>query len=71
MPDTIPPHQQRVIDEKTALDDLRTKLGTFIESNPIFKDLDPAEQERLLRQIGAMTAYSLILGERITAFTEH
>ena len=63
------PHQQRVIDEKTELDQRRAKLGDFITVNPIFQGLPKAEQERLKRQRKIMTEYSEILGERIAAFT--
>jgi len=62
------PHQQRVVDEKTELDDKREKLGAFIQTNPIFGKLDEAERERLVRQHSCMTEYSDILGERIAAF---
>lgn len=41
------PHQQRVVDEKAALDEKATALSNFIGTSPIFETLDPAEQERL------------------------
>jgi len=44
------PHQQRVVDEKTALDEKATALGNFIGTSPIFQTLEPAEQERLKEQ---------------------
>ena len=62
------PHQQRVVDEKTELDECRAKLGDFITVNPIFKGLPEAEQERLKRQRRIMSEYSDVLGERIDAF---
>lgn len=62
------PHQQRVVDEKAELDDRRLKLHTFILSNPVFKALGEAEQDRMKRQYNAMTLYSDVLGERIEAF---
>lgn len=65
---TYAPHQQRVVDEKTDLDDRTAKLSTFIESNPIFATLVPAEQERLREQHEIMLKYSDILGKRIAAF---
>ena len=61
------PHQQRVVDEKTALDGNRGRLTTFIGGD-IFRSLDNLEQSRLNRQLEAMTLYSNILGERIEAF---
>lgn len=63
------PHQERVITEKTELDDKRTKLAEFIKSNPVFDELHPQEQLRMHRQLQAMELYSDILGERIEAFT--
>lgn len=65
----LQPHQQRVVDEKTELDDKRTKLKAFIEGNAIFAGLPEEEKERLVRQHSCMTEYSEILGERIAAFT--
>lgn len=63
------PHQQRVVDEKSELDDKITKLKAFICENPLFSKLDGAEQARLTQQHGVMSVYSNILGERIAAFT--
>jgi len=62
------PHQQRVIDEKAALDDKAKKLGEFISENPLFEKLDAAEQERMKVQNDIMWQYSEILGQRIAAF---
>lgn len=71
MPDpaasTMPPHQQRVVDEKTELDERRAKLDAFY-STPIFHGLPESEQSRLLSQGVAMRTYSEILGERIANF---
>lgn len=64
---TMQPHQQRVVDEKAALDDKRTKLRNFT-STALFSSLDPAEQRRLLNQLDAMNVYGDILGDRIAAF---
>ena len=63
----VPPHQQRVLDEKAELDDRSTKLQAFF-SNPIFSGLPADEQDRLQKQAIAMQAYSEVLGERIAAF---
>lgn len=61
------PHQQRVVDEKTDLDDKCAKLASFI-GGPVFIGLPDPEQSRLRQQAHAMAAYSLILGDRIAAF---
>ena len=63
----LAPHQQRVVDEKRELDDLREKLMVFF-STPIFHGLPESGQIRLERQAVAMRSYSEILGERIAAF---
>ncbi len=63
----LPPHQQRVIDEKRELDEKLTKLEAFF-GTPIFADLDEGEKSRLERQEEAMVSYSRILGERIAVF---
>lgn len=62
------PHQQRVIDEKTALDDKLSKLTLFIGGD-IFFSLPNAEQDRLKRQSRVMDEYSGILAERIEVFS--
>ena len=62
------PHQQRVVDEKTELDDKLSKLEDFVCRNPLYLSLDGEEQERLMRQKFLMGEYSVVLGERIAAF---
>ena len=62
------PHQQRVVDEKAALDEKATALSNFIGTSPIFETLDQEEQERLKEQNDVMWQYSEILGKRIAAF---
>jgi len=61
------PHQKRVIDEKTELDDKLTKLIGFFDTG-IFKGLSEDEQRRLHEQSDHMTNYSAVLGARISAF---
>lgn len=61
------PHQQRVVDEKEALDEKLNKLVEFFET-PIFAALPADEQSRLARQCEHMGKYSEVLGERIAAF---
>ena len=63
----LQPHQQRVIDERTELDERIAKLGAFINS-PIFASLPEDERERLVEQRGHMHAYSDVLRRRIEAF---
>jgi hypothetical protein len=63
----LPPHQQRVIDEKRELDDKGAKLEAFFKTS-IFAGLDSVEKDRLLQQSAVMATYSDILGERIAAF---
>jgi hypothetical protein len=65
---TLPPHQQRVVDERDELDSKAAKLNSFFET-PIFDGLDAAEQGRLRTQLVAMETYSDILRERIAAFS--
>ena len=64
----MPPHQQRVINEKRELDDRAMKLSDFIGLNATFATLDAAEQERMKEQCKIMWEYSEILGKRIAAF---
>ncbi len=59
--------QQRVVDEKTELDDKLKKLSEFGKSS-FFQTLPPEEQGRLNRQHSIMEEYSRILGERIAEF---
>lgn len=63
----MPPHQQRVIDEKADLDGKRDRLAVFF-LGPVFAKLDNAEQERLGKQYLVLTEYSDILSQRIAAF---
>jgi hypothetical protein len=59
----------RVINEKEDLDLRREKLGKFKNTRE-FLNLSWQEQERLNTQGHLMTAYSAVLGARITAFME-
>ena len=61
------PHQQRVVDEKEALDDKLSKLNAFTET-PLFSGLDEANTMLLLKQLRVMEQYSEILAERIKLF---
>ncbi len=68
----LQPHQQRVVDEKTELDEKLNKLHAFIfgNGNELFVGLPHAEQNRLARQLQVMGEYSKILSERIEAFNQ-
>ena len=63
------PYQQRVVDEKSQLDDKLTALKAFWD-NPLFATLPDDEKQRLERQSVVMEEYSNILGERIANFKE-
>ena len=65
---TVPPHQQRIIDEKAARDGEVSRLAAFIDSNPVFPQLPADEQARLRRQLDVMRELSVVLGERIAHF---
>lgn len=61
------PYQQRVVQEKSDLDEKLERLRVFIGTDE-FDALDHAEQQRLEKQLWAMRDYSGILNERIAAF---
>jgi len=60
-------YQQRVVEEKAALDEKIEKLGQFVGTER-FCALPESEQVRMTRQLEVMREYSQILGERIAAF---
>ena len=63
------PYQQRVVDEKTELDEKLTKLRAFCSQvGGEFDSLPTEEKQRLTEQEGHMAAYSGVLGRRIAAF---
>ncbi len=63
------PHQQRVVDEKAALDDKHEKLRAFLGRDDFVTIVaDEKERERLYRQSSVMAEYSQVLRERIEAF---
>lgn len=64
------PHQQRVIEEKSQLDERNAKLETFIGSSTIFVSLTDGEQTLLTRQLKVAKELSKILGERIEMFAD-
>lgn len=64
----LPPHQQRVLDEKADRDGEISRLDAFINASPVFATLPTDEQARLRRQLDVMRELSVILGERIANF---
>jgi hypothetical protein len=66
---TMQPHQERVVTEKTELDEKIDKLDTF-RAGKIFSTLPIDEQDRLNMQLSVMRQYSGILADRIAAFTD-
>lgn len=61
------PHQERVVTEKTELDDKLTKLNAFI-AGKTYNGLPEDERTRLARQAEIMKDYSDVLSDRIAAF---
>jgi len=61
------PYQNRVVTEKTALDEKLANLEIFIQGLT-FPTIDSEEQTRLLTQVSCMQGYSNVLAERIAAF---
>lgn len=62
------PHQQRVVDEKDALDEKIAALNKFINESTIFETLKFTERDLLAKQHIIMRQYSKILDARISAF---
>ena len=62
------PHELRVMQEKTDLDEKRIKLRTFIEDRPKFFELDAIDRAHMVNQLAAMNAYSAALSQRIARF---
>jgi hypothetical protein len=62
------PHEQRVIEEREALDEKLQKLSTFIETSETFRVLGRVDQHILMRQRTLMREYSVVLGLRIDRF---
>ena len=62
--------QQRVIDEKSELDEKLKKLGELIGDKGKFSQLERVDCDLLVRQEGVMRTYANILQKRIDRFTE-
>lgn len=63
----LQPHQQRVIEEKAALDDKLMKLMAFFDSST-YANLPTEDRILLIAQHTHMKAYSDTLGTRIARF---
>lgn len=63
---TMQAFQQRVVEEKLALEDKVVRLGVFLNS-ATFKGLPEDERDRMTRQYRVMVDYRGILQERIDA----
>ena len=61
------PHELRVVEEKTQLDERLGKLVKFTCSE-MFTSLDVAEQDLMILQQNLMVQLSHVLGCRIKAF---
>ncbi len=61
------PHQQRVVDEKAALDVKIEALGRFLGCS-VYRELPAEEQDDLSDQRVLMLKYSAVLGRRIARF---
>lgn len=63
----LQPHQQRVVEERTELEDKLGKIHAFITSEK-FASIPDDEQGRLVLQHKLMESYALVLEQRIAAF---
>ncbi len=70
----LEPHQQRVVDERTELNDKIDKLNAFIQSgiktDSIYSNLPEEDQNLLIEQSDLMMKYSDVLLKRINRFSE-
>ncbi|HCM2495378.1 TPA: hypothetical protein N3D36_004591 [Salmonella enterica subsp. enterica serovar Lehrte] len=64
----LQPHQQRVVEESEQLQEKITKLGVFIDSSGIFREMCEEDKLSLCAQLAAMNAYYTILQTRIMKF---
>lgn len=61
------PYEQRVVDEKAALDVKIGALRTFMEGS-MYRSLVCSDRSLLVDQLHTMSRYSDILAERISRF---
>lgn len=64
----LKPHQQRVVAEKSELDERIGKLDAFVLSDEFADLVGFDEMCRMINQLHVMKQLSAILGERIAAF---
>lgn len=64
------PHEQRVVDEKEALEDKVRKLEVFIQTNETYTSLENMDKLLLAMQLSTMQTYAAILATRISRFGE-
>jgi 7-keto-8-aminopelargonate synthetase-like enzyme len=62
------PFQQRVVEERNALEEKIRLLKAFIQTSAVFPDLPVEERGRLRIQLKLMQEYSDILFQRIDHF---
>jgi hypothetical protein len=65
----LQPYQQRVVEEKSELEERLAALHRFIDGD-VYSKLDEAERGRLRQQRYFMNGYAQVLRERIDAFSE-
>lgn len=58
------PHQKRMVEEYSELDERTGKLGMFLDSDK-FDELDIDEQRDMVAQYHAMVLYRMSLGSRL------
>ena len=58
------PFIQRIVDEKTELNERAGKLGDFVKSEK-FHSLNSEMQSLMVEQYNVMKRYSVILGKRL------
>ncbi len=62
--------QERVLHEKSNLDQQRLELQRFMTTREFNHELDNYQRELLRSQARVMAEYSVILGQRIESFFE-
>ncbi len=62
------PYQQRVVEEKSDLDEKIQSLTAFIFGSSLYEGLSLSERERQKTQLEAMMRYSTALADRIRNF---
>lgn len=60
--------QNRVIEEKTALDEKLVKLRAFIDTEGFFERVEAEDRTLLYNQVASMQSYSNTLEKRIERF---